>query len=84
MDEAMKTYNGYVEQEDCFYKRLETLEHCQSAIFDHIFRYGEQFEKLSVEEVLDALHQSEVQLRLQLLQLRLTKAFLAYEMNATS
>lgn len=32
MNEAMKTYNGYVEQEDRFYKRLEMLEHCQSAI----------------------------------------------------
>lgn len=82
MSEQMATYNCYVEQEDMFYKQLETLEQCQCALFDYIFRYGERFDKQTVEDVLLHVHQSEGQLRLQLLQLRMAKAFLAYEMNA--
>lgn len=27
--EQMEIYNGYVEQEDSYYKKLETLEQCQ-------------------------------------------------------
>lgn len=81
MSERMNTYNQYVEQEDMFYKQLETLEKCQCAMFDHIFRYGEQFNKPMVEEVLLNVHQLEVKVRLELLHLRLAKAFLAYEIK---
>jgi hypothetical protein len=81
MSEQMATYNRYIEQEDMFYKQLETLEQCQCAMFDHIFRYGEQFDKLTVEEVLLNVHQLEVNVRLELLHLRLAKAFLAYDMK---
>ncbi|SFF40225.1 hypothetical protein SAMN04487969_13417 [Paenibacillus algorifonticola] len=79
--ERMDTYNQYVEQEDTFCKQLETLEQCQWAMFDHIFRYGEQFNRLMVEEVLMKVHQMEVNVRLELLHLRLEKAFLANDME---
>jgi|GEM_PF-1592008 len=39
--EKMKTYQRYVEQEDSYNKQLATLEQCQHAIVDHIYRYGE-------------------------------------------
>lgn len=81
MNEVRNTYNSYVEQEDTFYKQLETLEQCQCAVFDHIFRYGDQFHKPMVEEVLLNVHQMEVNVRLELLHLRLEKAFLAYDME---
>ncbi len=77
----MDAYNGYVEQEDYFYKQLETLEQCQCALFDHIFRYGDQFHKPMAEEVLRNVHQLEVNVRLELLHVRLEKAFLAYDMT---
>ncbi|XID94110.1 hypothetical protein ACF3MZ_06185 [Paenibacillaceae bacterium WGS1546] len=81
MNERMETYNRYVEQEDSFYVRLETLEQCQCAILDYIFRYGERFDKPIVEEVLLNVHQLEESVRLDLLRLRLAKAFLAYELK---
>ncbi|MOA58507.1 hypothetical protein D3C78_1829200 [compost metagenome] len=81
MSEQMDTYSCYVEEEDTFYKQLETLEQCQCAIFHYIFRYGNQFHKPMVEEVLLNVHQLEVNLRLKLLHLRLEKAFLAYDME---
>ncbi|RJE83582.1 hypothetical protein D3P07_24835 [Paenibacillus sp. 1011MAR3C5] len=81
MTKPMDTYNHYVEQEDTFYQQLETLEQCQVAVFDHIFRYGERFNKAMAWEVLRSVHQLEVSVRLELLQLRLDKAFLAYDMK---
>ncbi|MBJ6362775.1 hypothetical protein ACFOQM_16145 [Paenibacillus sp. GCM10012307] len=79
--EKMKAYSLYIEQEDTFYKQLEALEQCQCAMFDYIFRYGDQFHPQMVEEVLMNVHHLEVNVRLELLHLRLAKAFLAYEMN---
>ncbi|MNI24219.1 hypothetical protein D3C73_778320 [compost metagenome] len=79
--EKMETYNGYVEQEDSYYKKLETLEQCQQAIFDHIYRYGEVFDKLMVEEVLLSIHQLEDKVRMELLHLKLEKVFLAFELK---
>lgn len=81
MSEHMNTYNRYVEEEDAFYKQLETLEQSQCAIFHYLFRYGEKFDKLMVEDVLLRINQLEIDVRLELLHLRLAKAFLAYEMN---
>lgn len=81
MSEQMDTYNRYIEQEDTIYKRLETLEQCQCAILHYIFRYGEQFNKLMVKEVLLGINQLEIDVRMELLHLRLEKAFLAYEMK---
>lgn len=81
MSEKMDKYSRYVEEEDTFYKQLETLEQCQCAIFHFIFRYGEQFDKLMVEDVLLGINQLEIDVRLELLHLRLAKAFLAYEMQ---
>ncbi|MNJ43113.1 hypothetical protein D3C77_381050 [compost metagenome] len=79
--EKMETYNCYVEQEDSYYKKLETLEQCQEAIFDHIFRYGEVFDKPTAGEVLLAVHQLEDKVRMELLHLKLKKAFLAFELK---
>ncbi|GFN34143.1 hypothetical protein [Paenibacillus xylaniclasticus] len=79
--EKMETYNGYVEHEDRYYKQLATLEQCQHAIFDHIYRYGEIFDKRMVEEVLLTLHQLEDKVRLEFLHLKLSKAFLAFELK---
>lgn len=81
MDEAMTTYNSYVEEEEALYKQLETLELCQCAILDHIYRYGEQFNKLTAEEVLLCMYQLEDTTRLELLHLKLAKAFLAFELK---
>ncbi|WP_410770430.1 hypothetical protein [Fontibacillus sp. BL9] len=79
--EKMEIYNGYVEQEDSYYKKLETLEQCQHAIFDHIYRYGNIFDKLVAEEVLLAVHQLEDKVRMELLHLKLAKVFLAFELK---
>lgn len=79
----MEIYNRYIEQEDGYYKRLETLEQCQCAVFDHIFRHSERLDKLMVEEVLIRIHQLEDAVRLELLHLRLEKALLAFEMKET-
>jgi len=70
-----------VEQEDVFYKQLGTLEQCQGAILEHIYRYGERFDKVMVEEVLLNVHQLEDKVRLELLHLKLAKAFLAFELK---
>ncbi|CAG7648186.1 hypothetical protein PAESOLCIP111_05547 [Paenibacillus solanacearum] len=76
--EEMEHYNRCVEQEDRYDEQLDTLESCQYAIFDHIYRYGERFDKLAVENVLIAIHQLEDAVRLELLHVRLEKAYLAY------
>ncbi|WP_317954586.1 hypothetical protein [Paenibacillus chitinolyticus] len=60
---------------------MATLEQCQHAIFDHIYRYGEVFDKLMAEEVLLAVHQLEDAVRLELFHLKLAKAFLAFELK---
>ncbi|MDY8023815.1 hypothetical protein [Paenibacillus polymyxa] len=77
----MEIYNGYVEQEDSYYKKLETLEQCQHAIFDHIYRFGEIFDRRMAEEVLLTIHQLEDKVRLELLHLKLLKAYLAFELK---
>lgn len=77
----MTTYSRYVEEEETLYKQLETLELCQCAIFDHIYRYGEQFNKLMAEEILLCMHQLEDTARLELLHLRMEKAFLSNDMK---
>jgi hypothetical protein len=60
----MERYNRYVEQEDRAIERLRTLESCLYSVFDHIYRYGERFDR-----------------NLELLHLRLEKAYLAYVLN---
>jgi len=62
--EKMKTYQSCIVQEDSCYKQLATLEQCQHAVFDHIYRYGEIFDKLTAEQVLLAVHQQEDKVRL--------------------
>ena len=77
----MERYNRYVEQEDRAVDRLETLESCLYSVFDHIYRYGERFDRDAVMEALLALHERETMIRLELLHLRLEKAYLAYALN---
>ncbi|WP_028558810.1 hypothetical protein [Paenibacillus pinihumi] len=74
----MKEYNHYVEEEDRCYQQLKTLESCQSALFDHIYKYGGQFDEMTAEEVLLNIHRLEDSIRLDLLHVRLGKAFQAY------
>jgi hypothetical protein len=81
MSETMTTYNRYIEEEDKLYKQLNTLELCQCALFDHISRYGKQFNKLTAEEVLLNINELEVNVRLELLHVRMEKAFLAHGMK---
>lgn len=84
MNEQMETYHRFVEQEDTFNKQLKALEMCQYALYDHIYRYGGQLDKLTAEEVLLNVHQMEATMRLELLHLRLAKAFLAHDINQST
>ncbi|MFC4812435.1 hypothetical protein [Paenibacillus sp. GCM10023250] len=77
----MERYNCYVEQEDRALERLRTLESCLYSVFDHIYRYGERFDRDAVMETLLAIHEIETIVRLELLHLRLEKAYLAYALN---
>ncbi|WP_028560520.1 hypothetical protein [Paenibacillus pinihumi] len=77
----MDTYNLYIEQEDNYYKQLETIEQCQSAIFDYIYRSGSRCDKLTVQDILLSVHHLEDSIRVQLLHLKLEKAYLAYVMK---
>jgi len=77
----MERYKRCVEQEDRYLKQLETLESCHYAIFDHMYRYGERFDKLAVEDVLLVIYQLEDAVRSGLLHVRLEKAHLAYQMK---
>jgi len=80
----METYVSYVEQEEGYYKQLETLEQCQHAVIDSIYRYGHLFDEQMTEEVLLSIHRLEDSIRLDLLHVRLTKAFQAYHMDKTT
>ncbi|MFB6366558.1 hypothetical protein ACFCP7_21320 [Paenibacillus elgii] len=79
--EEMERYDRCVGEEDRLLERLKTLESCQYAIFDHMYRYGERFDKLTAEEVLIVIDQLEDAVRLELLHVRLEKAYLAYQMK---
>lgn len=46
-----------------------------------MYRYGERFDKLTVEDVLIVIHELEDAVRLELLHVRLEKACLAYQMK---
>ncbi|WP_219834737.1 hypothetical protein [Paenibacillus sp. R14(2021)] len=78
----MERYNHYVEQEDRAVERLETLVSCLNPVFDHIYRYGERFDRDAVMETLLTIHEKETIVRLELLHLRLEKAYLAYVLNS--
>lgn len=77
----METYNDYVEQEENYYKKLDTLEQCQCALFDHIYRYGELLDWRMAEEVMLSIHKLEVKVRLELLGVKMAKVELAYKLK---
>lgn len=52
------------------------------APFSSIYRYGERFDELTVQQVLRSIHQWEDDIRRELMYTRLSKAFLAYAMKA--
>lgn len=74
-------YKRMVEQEDSYLNQITTVEMCIMAILDHIYRYGEHFDRTGVKDILESVHQIEKNLRTDLINMRLEKAFLAYEMK---
>lgn len=79
--EQMEAYNRCIENEEQNYRELETLEQCRCAIFEYIYRYGEQFDEMTVQQVLRSIHQWEDAIRRELMYTRLSKAFLAHQMK---
>jgi hypothetical protein len=80
-NEMAKKYEALVEQEDSYCKQIITTETCLLAIVDHIFQYGEALDRTGVKDIMETIHHIEINLRSDLLQLRLEKAFLACEMK---
>jgi hypothetical protein len=74
-------YEALVEQEDSYFKQIMTSEMCLLAIIDHIFQYGEAFDRTGVKDILESVHEVQLNLRSDLLQLKIEKAFLACEMK---
>jgi hypothetical protein len=74
-NEMAKKYEALVEQEDSYCNQIMTAEMCLLAIFDHIFRYGETFDRTGVKDIMETIHHIEINLRSDLFQLRLEKAF---------
>lgn len=79
--ERMEEYSRLVEQEERHYRKLETFEQCQCAIFDYIHRFGGQLDEMTSEQVLTSIYLLENGIRRELLHTRLSKAFLAYAMK---
>lgn len=81
MNDLASKYDEMALRENSFYKQIGTAELCITAIINYIFQYGDLTDKLTIEEVLNVIHQIEMDLRTNLLHLRLEKAFVACELK---
>ena len=81
MNDLASKYNDLVKQEKAFFKQIDTAELCLIAIFDYTFQYGEVTDKLTLEDMIMAMHQIEMDLRTEMLHLRLEKALVAGELK---
>jgi hypothetical protein len=79
--DTIEQYKRMVEQEDSYLNQITTVEMSIAAIIDHIYRHGEHFDRTGVKDILESVHEVERNLRSDLLQLRLEKVFLAYDMK---
>lgn len=77
----VEQYKQFIEQEDSYLNQITTVEMCISAIIDYMYRYGEAFDRTGVKDILESVHEIEMNLRSDLLQLRVEKVFLAYDMK---
>ena len=57
MTDLNSKYDRLAEQEQVFFKQIGTAELCLIAIFDYVFQYGHLSNKLTVEEIMMAVHQ---------------------------
>jgi hypothetical protein len=81
MNDLAAKYDELSAQEQEFLKQIGTVELCITAIIDYIFRYGDLTNKLTAEDILIAVHQIEIELRIEMLHLRLEKALVACELK---
>ncbi|NEW04686.1 hypothetical protein GK047_01455 [Paenibacillus sp. SYP-B3998] len=81
MNTLAEKYSQLIQQEDSYFKQVRTTEMCMTALFEYTIQYGELLNKLAVEDILNAIHQIEMNMRTELLHLRLEKAFLACAMK---
>ncbi|MDB5056300.1 MAG: hypothetical protein JWM44_4350 [Bacilli bacterium] len=81
MNDLAAKYDELSAKEQEFLKQIGTAELCITAIIDYIFRYGDLINKLTAEDILIAVHQIEIELRIEMLHLRLEKSFVACELK---
>lgn len=81
MDDLNAQYEQLVKEGDTYFKQLETAELCLTAIIDYMFRYGDLTDKLTVQDILIAVHRIEIALRAKILDWRLEKALIACELK---
>lgn len=81
VNDLKSKYEQMVVQLDEYFKQVETAELCLTAIINYIFRYGNLTNKITVQEVLDVVHQIEIDLRTKILHLRLEKALVACDLK---
>lgn len=75
------TYQKLTEQEDSYVEQIQTCECCLFAICDHIAQYGQLFHTLAVRDIMKTILQIETNLREDLLQVRIDKAFVLHKMK---
>lgn len=81
MDTLNERYEKLVIEDDVFSKRIETSELCLTAIIHYMFRYGDLIDKATVKSILTSVFQIEIQLREEILNLRLEKSLVACELK---
>ena len=73
MNDLVSKYDELAAQEQAFFQQIGTAELCLTAIVDYLFLYGDITSKLTVEDIMMAVHQIEIDLRIEMLHLRLEK-----------
>ncbi len=81
MDELASRYDELAAQERTLFQQISTAELSLSALFNYIFQYVDVTNKLIVEDIMSAVHQIELDLRTEMLHLRLEKAIVSCELK---
>ncbi|ELK39422.1 hypothetical protein D478_24498 [Brevibacillus agri BAB-2500] len=81
MTTPAEQYEQLVLQEDKIVFGIQTCEHCVTLLLDSLYQTGESRSQNTYNEILNLIHEAELRLRKEWLNMKIQKALLAYQMN---
>lgn len=81
MSVLAEKYEKVVEMENDLINRIATCDACLTALFEFTYYQGRQHNRLTLEDIVSALHTVSTDLRTELVHVQLEKAFLSGEMR---